>query len=146
MVFILHDILTRGFLSLLLSIHPLDAIMTIDPYILQIPLCAGTASPTKTCGEAGNRAATVSCVWHLCPIFLDFPSTGERGGQVYSVYLQGEIFSCTALFTIKLFFQLSRCQFGGRQRNGNLGEYVIVNLNYLRRKWEKIRGADTKKT
>jgi len=33
----------------------------------------------------------------------------REGEQIYSVYLQGEIFNCRALFTAKLFSQPLRC-------------------------------------
>lgn len=121
MLFTLHGISPRGFC---LSIHPEDAIMTTGPHIHQIPPCPGTASSTKSYstlyGEVGKRAATVSMC--LPPLFcLHLISRGtlfqvqmdkwyrREGDQIYSVSLQGEIFSCTALFTTKLFFQLSRC-------------------------------------
>lgn len=111
MMFILHDILTRGFLSLYLPIHSAEAITTIDPYILQIPLCAGTASPTKTCSrsycEAGRRAATVPCVCHLCPVFPDFSwhfipcangqTVRERGVVRFILYLFRVRFSAVQL-------------------------------------------------
>lgn len=135
-LFMLQGILTGVFLSLYLCVRPAGAIMAFGPHGL---LCPGTATPTQSCttwySEAGKRAATtsvclppLSCL-HLTPQGTLFQVQMDKwywSDQIYSVFLQGEIFKCTALLSIKLFFQPSRRWFGGRQKNGNLAECILL--------------------